>query len=113
MEGDFVEYFFINQRVGDSEMKVYRKYLVLVIYDIIDNRRRRKFYKFLNSYGVRVQKSAFECVLDNRRYNKLLSSIDKYISSEDFVRVYKLYGDTDINVWGPIEKTKMHDVIIV
>lgn len=37
--------------------------LVLVIYDIPDDKRRNKLATFLEGYGRRVQKSAFECFL--------------------------------------------------
>ena len=37
-----------------------RRYIVLVIYDISENRRRARMVKCLERYGVRVQKSAFE-----------------------------------------------------
>lgn len=33
--------------------------LVLIIYDIVDNKRRLAMVKLLESYGRRVQKSAF------------------------------------------------------
>ena len=35
-------------------MKIY----ALVIYDIVNDKRRAKFAKRLNQYGIRVQKSA-------------------------------------------------------
>lgn len=90
-----------------------RRYLILIIYDIISNRRRARLVKFLNSYASRVQKSAFEGVLTNYKYQKLLSHISKYITEEDFLRVYKLAGNTDVTVWGAIPKTGYEDVIIV
>ena len=36
-----------------------KRYIVLVIYDIVDNKRRNRMVKCLERYGVRVQKSAF------------------------------------------------------
>ena len=42
----------------------------LLIYDIIDNKRRTKFAKFMESYGKRVQKSAFELRLDKKKMNR-------------------------------------------
>lgn len=36
-----------------------RKYIVLIIYDIIDNKRRLTLSKLLCGYGIRVQKSSF------------------------------------------------------
>ncbi|HHP7244558.1 MAG TPA: CRISPR-associated endonuclease Cas2, partial [Elainellaceae cyanobacterium] len=37
--------------------------LVLVVYDIANNRRRQKLSKLLEGYGRRVQESVFECFL--------------------------------------------------
>lgn len=47
-----------------------RKFIVLMIYDIVDNKRRNKMVKCLEAYGVRVQKSAFEALLNRRQYEK-------------------------------------------
>ena len=46
------------------------KEFVLIIYDIVDNRKRVKLAKLLSGYGKRVQKSAFEAMLTTQRYNK-------------------------------------------
>ena len=46
--------------------------MIVVIYDIIDNRRRAAFAKYLQGFGIRVQKSAFECILPNAKYEKLI-----------------------------------------
>ena len=48
------------------------KKLVLIIYDIIDNKRRTKMVKLLESYGTRVQRSAFEALINRSQYSKLL-----------------------------------------
>ena len=44
-----------------------KKLFVLVIYDIIDNKRRVKFAKEMSGYGFRVQKSAFEALIEEDR----------------------------------------------
>ena len=36
------------------------RYIVLAIYDIVDNKRRNKMVKYLEQYATRVQKSCFE-----------------------------------------------------
>ena len=38
--------------------------LVLVVYDIPDDKRRTKLATFLEGYGRRVQYSVFECFMD-------------------------------------------------
>ena len=48
------------------------KEFILIIYDIVENKKRVKFAKLLSGYGIRVQKSAFEAMLTKQRYNKLL-----------------------------------------
>src|SRR5690554_4470839 len=99
---EFIDYFDFSYVQDSNQLESSKKYLILVIYDIVDNKRRRKFSKFLNRYGVRVQRSAFECVLDNKRFNKLVFNIQRFVDEDDLVRVYKLYGDTDVMVWGSV-----------
>jgi len=36
---------------------------VLVIYDVSDNKKRRRIFRILNGCGTRVQESAFECII--------------------------------------------------
>jgi CRISPR-associated protein Cas2 len=50
--------------------------LVLVTYDISDNKRRTKLATFLEGYGRRVQKSVFECWLtDKTRPSRIGTSV--------------------------------------
>jgi len=90
-----------------------RKYLVVVIYDIVDDRRRAAFAKYLQGFGVRVQKSAFECILTNAKYEKLIKGIPQLITNEDLVRVYKLTSNADIKVWGAVELVEDTEVLIL
>ena len=52
------EYYFDTIEEFQSE-----RYFVLVIYDIVDNKKRLKLSKYLLGYGIRVQKSAFEMMI--------------------------------------------------
>jgi CRISPR-associated protein Cas2 len=89
-----------------------KKYLILIIYDIIDNKRRYRMAKFLSGYGFRVQKSAFECKLNKGKYNQLIKRIDKIISKEDLLRVYKFYENTEVKKWGERKEENMEDFFI-
>lgn len=51
------EYYFDTIEEFQSE-----RYFVLVIYDVVDNKKRLKLSKYLLGYGIRVQKSAFEMI---------------------------------------------------
>lgn len=93
---------------------VNRTFLILVIYDIVDNKRRNKIAKKLLGYGERVQLSAFECHLSNSQYHRMIAEVLPLINEgEDLLRVYKLTGHTDIQVWGTIPQTYDEDVVII
>ena len=63
--------------------------IVLIIYDIVDNKQRNKMVKFLERYGVRVQKSAFEALLGRKKYTRLIEESQRIIDpSTDSLRIY-------------------------
>lgn len=64
---------------------------VVVSYDIVDNKRRRKVMKTLEGHGERVQYSVFECQLEARQIARLRRRLMKLIKAEeDDVRFYLL-----------------------
>jgi CRISPR-associated protein Cas2 len=68
--------------------------LVLVIYDIPDDRRRQKLSDLLGGYGRRVQKSAFECFLSLSEMQKLYQKVQRRVkATEDDVRFYWVPAD--------------------
>lgn len=86
----------------------------MMIYDIVNNKRRRDMVKTLESFGVRVQKSAFECILDRRRYDRLLKRAPRCIDEkEDSLRIYLLNGKMSILSWGCETNTDDSDIIIL
>ena len=65
--------------------------LVVVVYDIPDNKRRTKLSNFLEGYGRRIQYSVFECFLDLNEMQQLCQAIAKKVNTEeDNVRFYWL-----------------------
>lgn len=89
------------------------KIFVLIIYDIIDNKKRVKFSKYLLSYGDRVQKSAFEAKITKKKYEKLIKEIPAFVSAEDSVRVYKINGKGQISSWGTKVDLVQEDIILI
>ena len=89
------------------------KYRVLIIYDITEDKPRIKLSKLLSSYGVRVQKSAFEASLNKKQYEKPIFELDRYVGREDSIRVYKLYEDSEVITYGKADEAIFYDVIIV
>jgi CRISPR-associated protein Cas2 len=64
---------------------------LMVCYDVADNRRRIRVSSELENFGSRVQKSVFECHLDESHVEDLKERIEKEIRpDQDRVRYYRL-----------------------
>ena len=102
-------YFQIAENLEDDRQ------FILIIYDIVDNKRRTKFAKLLEGYGTRVQKSAFEAMLSQKSYEKLVREIPYYInpaSGEDSVRIYRMIGKGRVKSWGDVPKQQEEIVLV-
>lgn len=104
------ENYFWNTADDKREKKVY----ILVIYDIVSNKRRTAFAKKMSGYGFRVQKSAFEAMILEKLYQKLLEEIPRLIDKEeDSVRLYRITGQGEVRLFGVNETIKDEEVIII
>ncbi len=79
--------------------------LVLVSYDIVDHRTRRRVLKRLKDYGERVQLSVFHCDVDDVRYEQMKEELAELIDREkDAIRYYRVCRDcikrVEISGWG-------------
>ncbi len=89
---------------------------ILVAYDVVDNRKRTRLAKTLSRFGSRVQKSVFECQINDQQYLKMKELIEKEIDhEEDSVRYYLLCSRCSSNIqisgWGTVREDE--DVVIV
>ena len=89
------------------------KYLTVIIYDISDNKQRLRMVKYLEGFGHRVQKSAFEAWLDNKKFSKLCAGMDHIVRTDDHVKIYRLKGAGDTLSWGDPPGAEPEDVIII
>lgn len=65
--------------------------LVVVVYDVVTDRRRRRLFQLLKQYGVPVQKSAFEARLTVRERESLLREVARLIDPEtDRITLYPI-----------------------
>ena len=95
--------------------------LILVTYDIEVNsedgeKRLRKVSKTCENYGVRVQNSVFECVVDNLQCEMLKNDISKIIDkTRDSVRYYNLgkSGRRKVLHVGSKPSVDVEDIIII
>lgn len=100
------------EEVNEFEIVGERRYIVLIIYDITDNKTRNKMVACLEKYGLRVQKSAFEAYLTKDKYEKLVHESKGLINMEtDSLRIYLLANHTSVRSWG-VGDCHVDDVII-
>ena len=64
---------------------------MVLVYDVVDDRRRRRFHDRMKGYLVRVQKSVFEGRLAPRALGEVEALITRELDlGEDAVRIYLL-----------------------
>ena len=64
---------------------------ILIAYDIADARRLRQVAKLMEAYGERVQRSVFECVIDEPQLQILMHKVKHLMKrKEDKVQLYHL-----------------------
>ena len=66
----------------------------------------------MSGYGFRVQKSAFEAMITENLYKKLLTEIPYLIDKNiDTVRIYKIRGSGEVKLFGVSPKIEDEEVI--
>ena len=86
--------------------------VVLVIYDIVDTKRRNGMVKCLSQYAIRVQKSCFEGFLTLRQCEEMERRAERFIDeSEDSLRIYLLRDSAFVRSYGRGD-VKEDDVIV-
>ena len=91
---------------------------ILVSYDVVDDASRGRVAKVLLNYGRRVQKSVFECILDEKRFLDMKGRLEKHIDfGADSVRYYFLcqrcVPAVQITGYGTVSEDISDDVLIV
>lgn len=103
-----------NQNAIKNTTILSQKTLVLVIYDISDDKMRRELVKYLQSYGGRVQKSAFECIMTKKLYKNLVKDVKRYMNPKtDSIRIYRLNRDNEILNFGINKLTDLKQIKIL
>ncbi len=86
--------------------------VVLVIYDIVDNKRRNGIVKCLSQYAIRVQKSCFEGFLSMRQCEEMERRAVKFVDeARDSFRIYILRDSAFVRSYGRGD-VKEDDVIV-
>jgi CRISPR-associated protein Cas2 len=82
--------------------------LIIVTYDITDDKTRTRLFKKLKDFGPRVQYSVFEADLTKNEYDRLLKVLAGFkIDNDDSIRLYRLCKtcEQEIHLWGAGEVT--------
>ncbi len=90
--------------------------LVLVSYDISDNKRRQRVAKLLEGFGVRVLESVFECDLTQAQWAKLEKKLRRrLVDGQDRFRIYFLCetctAKTQIIGEGSVERSPLAYIV--
>ena len=83
--------------------------LIVVSYDIPNDRRRLRLANALKDFGVRVQYSVFECHLQPEELEKLRQRLGPLVApQEDNVRLYRFCQDcaTKLETFGTGKPTE-------
>lgn len=90
--------------------------MVLISYDISDDKKRTKFAKYLSKFGHRIQYSVFEIENSERILNNIIADLNnkftKIFDEKDSVYIFKLSPSCDI-IRYEYAKHEESDVIIV
>lgn len=89
---------------------------ILVAYDIAEPKRLRRVAKLMNRYGVRVQKSVFECDITDPKIKMMTDEIKSVMdTAEDSLRVYPLLANarSKATIIGCGEKIEFPDCLTV
>ena len=85
----------------------------LIIYDIETDKIRTKVVHILESYGIRVQKSAFECHLNDKKLVALKNQLKKVATEDDSIRIYRIDKTCfDISEFGDVPVYSSKTVIV-
>ena len=92
------------------------KYMILVSYDISNDKKRAKFSKYLEQYGRRIQYSVFEITNSSRLLNNIMNDIEnkfmKKFDQSDSVYIFNLSPSCQVTKYG-YAKNEDNDIMII
>ncbi len=90
--------------------------MIIISYDIANDKLRTKFSKYLCRFGHRIQYSVFEIENSNKLLNNIISDIEnkysKSFSEEDSVYIFKLSTSCEVKRYG-YARHEEEDILII
>lgn len=90
--------------------------LHVVCYDISNDNTRERMSRTLLDFGVRIQESVFECVLNACLYARMMERLERVpLGPVDRVRVYRICErcTEQVQIYGEGEVTREPDFFLV
>ena len=81
---------------------------IVIAYDIENDKKRNKLAKELLKYGIRTQKSVFECEINRKDLNKIKKIAKKFSYDTDLVSVYEI---KEIDRIGNVDYLEIDDFV--
>lgn len=90
--------------------------MIIVSYDISNDKLRTRFSKYLSRFGHQIQYSVFEIDNSNKLLNNIICDIDnqfaKYFSEEDSIYLFKLSSSCEVIRYG-YAKHEEEEIILI
>ena len=90
--------------------------MIVISYDISNDKLRTKFSKYLSRFGHRIQYSVFIIENSSKLLNNIISDIEnkysKLFSEEDSVYIFKLSVSCEVKRYG-YAKHEEEDILII
>lgn len=90
--------------------------MYVLVYDVVDDRRRNRLHRSLKNFGTAVQRSVFEFDLSSGEADKMMEHVERIIETEeDVVRLYRICQSclAQVRILGQGEPTIDPDYYIV
>lgn len=90
--------------------------MIIISYDISDDKLRTKFSKYLRRFGHRIQYSVFEIDNSGKLLNNIICDIEnrysKCFKEEDSIYIFKLSSSCEVIRYG-YAKHEEEDILII
>jgi len=83
---------------------------IIVAYDIVEDKRRNRLAKALLRYGIRTQKSLFECRVTKKELKEIKKVVKRIADSDDLVTIYR-FRDSSVKRLGDESRYTFYDLV--
>lgn len=90
--------------------------MYVLVYDVVDDRRRNKLHRSLKDFGTAVQRSVFEFDLNSKGAEEMMERVERLIDTEeDVVLLYRICDSclAQLHILGKGEPTVDPDYYII